>query len=220
MLEIQEGLIESVNISVNKGTVKKPVDYIQIKSYGIKDDAHSGLKLRQISILPKELIEDFSKKANINIPDGGFAENIKCSGIDLSKAALLDIFRIGDVILEVTQIGKKCHGDNCEIFKTAGKCIMPRYGIFCRVLKTGKIKKCDKIFHIKKILKTAVITLSDRASTGEYVDKSGPEIKKLLLDFINNCKWKPQIETIIIPDNRKLLKKKLKFYYCFHEHHK
>jgi MOSC domain-containing protein YiiM len=84
---------------------------------GIKNDAHSGTWHRQVSLLVKERVDDFSKEANKKIQSGEFAENITTSGIDLMKVKLLDRFKIGNTLLEVTQIGKACHGSNCAIFR-------------------------------------------------------------------------------------------------------
>jgi len=202
----QKGKIISVNISEKKGTVKKPVEFISVDYSGIKNDGHYGLKLRQISILSEELINDFSKTSNINISYGDFAENITCRGINIEQAGLLDRFKIGKVILEVTQIGKECHGNTCAIFKAVGSCIMPRYGIFTRVIKSGKIKPGNSISLLKKVFKTAVITLSTRASSGEYKDKSGPRIAELISDFFHKHKMNQELEQIIIPDNKKILR--------------
>ena len=81
---------------------------------------------------------------------------------------------IGDVELEITQIGKKCHGSGCAIFNEVGSCVMPKEGIFARVLKHGSIKAGDEVIYKPKVYKIQVITLSDRAYKGEYEDRSGP----------------------------------------------
>jgi MOSC domain-containing protein YiiM len=104
--------VYSVNISEEKGTIKKPVDKIMLGSKGIKNDAHSGSWHRQVSLLAKERVDDFAKEASRKIQSGEFAENITTSGIDLTKVKLLDRFKISNTLLEVTQIGKTCHGSN------------------------------------------------------------------------------------------------------------
>ncbi len=96
-----------------------------------------------------------------------------------------DRFLIGDAELEVTQIGKECHGDNCAIFREVGNCVMPKEGIFCRVLRPGKVKAGDQVTFIPRIYKLMVITLSDRASRGIYEDKSGPRVVALMEDFFS-----------------------------------
>ncbi len=198
--------ILSVNISNKKGIVKKPVPLIKLNEIGVTNDAHAGNWHRQVSLLAQESIDKFSEQAKRKIEFGEFAENITTRGITLHKTAPLDRFIMGDMILEVTQIGKKCHGDNCSIFREIGNCVMPKEGIFCRVLKGGELKAGDQLEYQPRIMKTLIITLSDRASRGEYEDKSGPLLKKMAEDFFKSKNRHFDIETIIIPDNEKQLK--------------
>ena len=135
--------IISVNISEKKGTVKHPVDSITLNKTGVVNDAHSGNWHRQVSMLGTESIHKFSKESNRPIKYGEFAENITTQGIILHHSNILDRFHVGDVVLEVTQIGKKCHGDSCAIFKEVGSCVMPKEGIFCRVIHGGTLKAVD-----------------------------------------------------------------------------
>lgn len=191
----------SVNTSEKKGTIKKPVDFIELNSSGVASDAHSGNWHRQVSLLAKESIDKFSHKANRVIQFGEFAENITTEGILLHHTAPLDRFTFGEIELEVTQIGKKCHGDNCSIFREIGNCVMPKEGIFCRVKKGGQLKAGDVLSYHPKVIKTMIITLSDRASRGEYEDKSGPLLEKLTEEFLKSKNRHYQIEKVIIPDN-------------------
>ena len=137
----------SVNISEKKGTIKLPVNEIIVDKKGIKGDAHSGDWHRQVSLLGKESFDKFSKTAGREIKYGEFAENITTEGFELTKVSLSDRFKIGNVELEVTQIGKECHGNSCAIFRETGDCVMPKEGIFCKVISPGKIKKGDAIFY-------------------------------------------------------------------------
>lgn len=139
--------ILSVNISVKKGTVKVPVDVIELNERGVKDDAHAGDWHRQVSLLGKESFERFAKDAGRKLVYGEFAENITTEGFDIFTSKPGDVFLIGDVKLEVTQIGKKCHGAGCAIYNEVGKCVMPKEGIFCKVIKTGKVKAGDKMLY-------------------------------------------------------------------------
>ena len=193
--------VVSVNISNEKGTVKNPVDVITLNEKGIVGDAHAGNWHRQISLLSKESIEEFGVKAGRTFKWGDFAENITAEGINLSDVSILDKFLIGDVELEVTQIGKKCHGDGCAIFQEIGKCVMPKNGIFCRVVNGGLIKANDEIIYKPSPLKIKIITLSDRASSGEYTDRSAPKIKELLNVHYTNSNLSADFANIIIPDN-------------------
>ncbi len=199
-MSTKEVLVLSVNISEKKGVIKKPVDSIELNSLGVVNDAHSGNWHRQVSLLAKESIDKFSVQAKRKINFGEFAENITTEGLILHLTAPLDRFHIGDMVLEVTQIGKKCHGDNCSIFREIGNCVMPKEGIFCRVLNGGNLKAGDVLSYHPRVIKTMIITLSDRASRGEYADKSGPLLAKLAEDFFKSKNRHYQIEKFIIPD--------------------
>ena len=198
--------VVSVNISEKKGTIKKPVDLIELNDLGVAGDAHSGNWHRQVSLLAKESVEKFEKEANRKIAFGEFAENITTEGIVLYETSPLDRFRIGDVELEVTQIGKKCHGTSCTIFKEVGNCVMPKEGIFARVLKHGSVKAEDILEYFPKIYKVQVITLSDRAFAGEYEDRSGPRIIELTQSFFDQNRNPVEIEHTIIPDDPEALR--------------
>jgi MOSC domain-containing protein YiiM len=132
--------ILSVNISDKKGDVKRPVDKIVLKTgLGIEGDAHAGNWHRQISLLAEEDIEIMRQKG-AKVTYGDFAENITTSGIDLAALPVGTRLRIGNTELEVTQIGKQCH-KGCAILKQVGDCIMPRRGIFAKVITGGEISR-------------------------------------------------------------------------------
>jgi len=199
----------SVNISEKKGTVKHPVEEITITRTGVMEDAHAGEWHRQVSMLAMESVEKFSKEAKRKINFGEFAENITTQGIELPKCHIFDRFRIGDVELELTQIGKECHGTACAIFKEVGNCVMPKEGIFCRVLKTGRIKPNDPIVCVPKVYRVSIVTLSDRASGGVYEDRSGPRIKEIVNSFFSARDQRFEIHNVLIPDDADALKKLL-----------
>ncbi len=142
--------VVSVNISEEKGTIKTPRPNINLTINGIENDAHAGDWHRQVSLLAEESIRSFEPKLGRPIEFGEFAENITTRGIVLYKTTPGDKFIIGETELEVTQIGKICHGDNCQIFQAVGKCVMPKEGIFCKVIKGGTIKPGDSIEYLKK----------------------------------------------------------------------
>lgn len=199
----------SVNISERKGTVKHPVDSIALNELGIEGDAHSGAWHRQVSMLGTESIEKFTKANGLQVNYGEFAENITTQGLELYKTKPGDIFKGENITLEVTQIGKKCHGDDCAIFRKVGNCVMPKEGIFVRVLSGGTLRAGDEFEYIPKVYRIMVITLSDRASRGEYEDKSGPEIVKLTSEFFISLSWQHEITPELIPDSPEQLKKLL-----------
>ncbi len=134
------GFVEAVCISAEKGTVKKVVHQIALKEeWGIEGDAHAGGWHRQVSMLAGESIDRLRKKMP-ELDHGMFAENIVTRGIDLSVLIVGDSLRVGDdVLLQITQIGKECHNAGCAIKEATGECIMPKEGIFCRVLQGGTI---------------------------------------------------------------------------------
>jgi molybdopterin adenylyltransferase len=200
------GTIRSINISEKKGTEKKEIPSCRVTLTGLENDAHAGKWHRQVSILGADSIDNFAKSADIDLDPGAFGENIVIEGIDLSKVSILDRFITGDVELEVTQIGKKCHGDACSIFRRTGECIMPKVGLFTRVIKEGDIYKGQSVELVERKLRFHIITLSDRASAGEYPDESGPMIEKMVTEYFSNLRWHLQIEKSIIPDESELLK--------------
>ncbi len=134
------GRIEAICISPEKGTVKEIVPNAELRvDHGIVGDAHAGNWHRQVSLLPSESIAKVRDKMP-ELADGAFAENLVTSGVDLGGVSVGDRVTIGDdVLLEVTQIGKECH-QGCAIRQITGDCIMPREGIFCRVLQGGNIQ--------------------------------------------------------------------------------
>ena len=201
--------VVSVNISEKKGTTKHAVDRIELNSLGVKGDAHAGAWHRQVSMLGVESIDKFTKASGLPVKYGDFAENITTQGYELYRTKPGDRFVGAGVELEVTQIGKSCHGDGCAIYRQVGNCVMPKEGIFVRVLKGGPLKAGDELSFYPKVYRVKVITLSDRASRGEYEDLSGPEVAKLVSDFFNSVSWQLEVETEIIPDDRDLLENRL-----------
>jgi len=191
----------STNVSVKTGTVKRPVPEIRIDDRGIVGDAHAGHWHRQVSMLAKEGIDRFADQVERTFEPGEFAENITTRGIDLAGVALLDTFKIGAVRLEVTQIGKTCHGDTCAIYRQVGQCVMPREGIFCRVVSGGTVRPGDVITYLPRALRCLIITLSDRASRGEYEDRSGPQARTVLEQFLRDTRWRAEIKTVVIADD-------------------
>lgn len=140
------GKVVSVNISDKKGIRKKPVDTIAVKAdYGIEGDAHaSGEWHRQVSLLALESIKKM-QDAGLEVKPGDFAENITTEGLDLVSLPLGTKIHIGsEVIGEVSQIGKECH-TRCSIYYQAGDCVMPKEGIFIRVLQGGTIRAGDAV---------------------------------------------------------------------------
>ncbi|HHZ03912.1 MOSC domain-containing protein [Acetomicrobium hydrogeniformans] len=144
-----EGIVWAVCLSKKKGTVKEDVgEATLIEGMGLEGDAHAGFMHRQVSLLALEDIEKMREKMP-NLGPGSFAENITVKGLDMDSLSIGDRISVGDTLLEVTQIGKECHS-KCEIFKITGDCIMPKKGIFCAVIKGGRVKKGDVVKKVKK----------------------------------------------------------------------
>ncbi len=191
----------SINVSEKKGTIKKPVGTVILTDIGIPDDAHSGSWHRQVSMLGEESIRKFARQANREITPGEFAENITTKGMELYKTAPLDRFVSDNLELMVTQIGKKCHGDNCAIFREVGNCVMPKEGIFVKVIKGGKLSPGIKFEYQPRILKILIVTLSDRASKGVYQDKSGPLVKQITEEYLKSRNRHFEFRSEIMADN-------------------
>ena len=201
------GKILAICISEKKGTQKKPIESARlVEEWGIEGDAHVGKWHRQVSMLSFEKIEAFREKG-ADVDFGAFGENLVVEGFDLSKVPVGTKFQIGEAILELTQIGKECHS-HCAIYKVMGDCIMPREGIFAKVLESGTIRVGDKIevIYPEKDMPymAAVMTLSDKGSRGERVDTSGPRAAEILKEHGFKI-----VEEILLPDEEAQIKKHL-----------
>jgi len=138
------GRIVSVNVSAEKGEKKKSVPSAEVRAgYGIESDAHAGKWHRQISLLAIESIAGMQEKG-LDVGPGDFAENLTTEGMDLLSLPVGTQLSIGEEIeIEVTQIGKECHGSRCAVYRQAGDCVMPKEGIFVRVLRGGVVRPGD-----------------------------------------------------------------------------
>jgi len=139
-----KGTVTAVCRAPAKGMQKSDVgEALLVKGKGMEGDAHFGFQDRQVSLLNAEEAEKIREKVP-GLKAGDFAENILVEGFDLSKLKLGDSISVGEAQLAVTQIGKECH-TRCAIYEAAGDCIMPRLGIFCRVVEGGVVRKGDSI---------------------------------------------------------------------------
>ncbi len=200
------GKIRAVCISREKGTPKENVGSgMLVEGFGLEGDAHGGNWHRQISLLSGDKIDEFRKK--IWVEYGAFGENLVVDGLDFRNLPVGSRFGTGDAVLEMTQIGKECHSD-CIIRQKTGDCIMPREGVFARVLKGGKVSVGDELALLppeeNPPLRAAVITLSDKGSRGEREDLSGPLIARMLTEAGYRVE-----ETLLLPDGIQPLKNQL-----------
>jgi molybdopterin adenylyltransferase len=201
--------VVSVNVSAAKGTPKLPAPTIAVDAFGVVGDAHAGTWNRQVSLLDMGDIEQFAQGIGRTIQPGEFGENLTIRSPDSGRVTVLDRFHFNGVDLEVTQIGKKCHGQGCSIFQQLGKCVMPDKGIFSRVLQGGAIRPGDRGEHLRRTFRFLIITLSDRAAAGQYADRSGPRIRELLETFLAGRAWQSQIDMILVPDDAAQLREQL-----------
>lgn len=138
------GKVIAVCTSPAKGTQKTNVGKaVFIEDYGLEGDAHAGNWHRQVSLLSYEKIEAFRERG-AEVADGAFGENLVVQGIDFKNYPVGTRFQCNNVILEMTQIGKECH-HGCEIFQKMGDCIMPREGVFAKVIKGGMVQTGDDL---------------------------------------------------------------------------
>ena len=201
------GEIKGICISERRGTQKHEIPEVNlVEGWGLEGDAHGGNWHRQVSLLSYDKIQEFRKRG-ADIAFGAFGENIIVEGIDFSSLPVGSRFLVGDVQLELTQIGKECHS-HCQIYQTMGDCIMPREGVFAEVTRGGLIRRGDQMEvqlpDPDRPFTAAVITLSDKGSLGEREDKSGPAIVNLITEAGYQVK-----ETMILPDEKIYLKRQL-----------
>ena len=201
------GKVLAVCLSDKRGTQKKAVmSAVFVKGSGIERDAHAGSWHRQISLLSADKIDKF-RETGAHVSYGDFGENLVVEGIDFRSLPVGTYLRCSGVLLELTQIGKDCHS-HCAIYHQTGDCIMPREGVFARVLEGGVIHTGDimtvELRSDKMPWRAAVITLSDKGAKGEREDKSGPAIVKRLEESGYEV-----IEQLLLSDDPEALKKNL-----------
>ena len=201
------GIVTAICISKQRGTRKEPVSSARFEpDHGVAGDAHAGNWHRQVSLLQQEKIDAFQEKG-ITVTPGTFGENLIVSGIDFRSLPVGTLLRCGEVLLEMTQIGKECH-THCAIYHQTGDCIMPREGVFARVLQGGTIAVGD-VMDIEQRQapmpwQAAVITLSDQGAAGQRKDKSGPAIVERLEQNGYDV-----IEQLLLPDDQARLEREL-----------
>lgn len=201
------GRIEAICISTARGTQKRPVGSAEfVADWGIRGDAHGGHWHRQVSLLSADRIDAF-RACGAQVENGAFGENLVVRGFDFSAFPVGTLFKSGDVLLELTQIGKECH-QHCAIYQAVGDCIMPREGVFARVIRGGIVRTGDELVlaerRERRPYQAAVITLSDKGSQGKRQDTSGPAIAARLKDSGYDV-----VETLLLPDEAAALRQQL-----------
>jgi len=177
--------VEALCVSEKKGMPKRPVERVRlVPDHGIEGDAHAGGWHRQVSLLAAEEVEAWRER----LPDlgpGDFAENILLSGVEFDSLGLGSRLRLGEEAeVLVTQIGKECGGHRCTVFERLGDCLMPRRGLFARVVRGGVVSVGDPVQVVQAVsrqtIQAVVLTISDRCARGEATDTAGPAAAALL----------------------------------------
>ena len=201
------GKVVAVCVSSERGTQKQNVGSGRFAvGWGIEGDAHAGRWHRQVSMLGLDQIAAFNARG-AGVEPGAFGENLVVEGFEFRALPVGTLLRCGGVLLEITQIGKECH-NHCEIYRRMGDCIMPREGVFARVLCEGVIRVGDEMAvearQGVRPWQAAVITLSDKGARGERTDESGPAIAGRL-----QAAGYEVVEQLLIADDAEMLKKQL-----------
>lgn len=201
------GQVKAICISKKRGIQKQLVEKANfLPHFGIEGDAHGGNWHRQVSLLSYEKAEEF-KARGADIFPGAFGENMIVEGYDFRNLPVGTVFRCGQVVLRMTQIGKECHS-HCQIYHKMGECIMPKEGVFAEVLCGGEIHVGDEMKmelpDPKRPYQVAVVTLSDKGFSGEREDKSGP----VLTEMLQHAGYEV-VETLILPDEQKKIETEL-----------
>ncbi len=195
------GIIRAICLSERRGTEKAAVSSAVLKrDWGLLDDAHAGDWHRQVSLLNGDKVDAFNA-AGADVAPGAFGENLLVEGIDFRALPVGTRFQVGDALLELTQIGKECH-THCQIYRRMGDCIMPREGVFARVLRGGEVHVGDEMLVIPAAvaLRAAVVTVSDRSARGEREDLSGP----VAADLLRGAGYAVDAQ-LVVPDERPLI---------------
>jgi len=207
------GRVEAVCLSEEKGTVKTAVPRAALEAgLGFVGDAHAGGWHRQVSLLDTADIESMRAKGLPDLAHGAFGENLVVAGVDLARLGLGSRLAVGaEAELEISQRGKVCHS-RCAIYHRTGDCIMPRNGIFARVLRGGEVAAGDPVRVVREVaadtLQAVVLTISDKGSRGEREDTAGPAVAGLLAAELGAHVY----TTEILPDEKERIAARLAHY--------
>lgn len=171
------GTIRAICLSPEKGTPKRPRERaLLVTGHGIEGDAHAGDWDRQVSLLPLEKIEEF-RRAGALVGFGDFGENLVVEGVDWDALVVGTRLRCGGAVLAITRFGKECHS-RCRIYDSMGDCIMPRHGVFARVLAGGEVR-VGMAVEAAGDFSVALLTVSDKGSAGLREDASGDAMRDM-----------------------------------------
>jgi len=200
------GIVKAVCASDVRGVQKRDVTSARFQTgWGLEGDAHGGNWHRQVSLLSYDKVQKFNE-LGAGVSHGDFGENLVVEGIDFRSLPVGSRLQCEDCILEITQIGKECR-TRCQIYHKVGDCIMPREGVFARVVQDGSISVGDVMALIEEPgqrFRAAILTVSDKGSRGERKDESGPLIAQMLESAGYSV-----IDQIILPDEKSAIEPEL-----------
>jgi len=203
--------VEALCVSSEKGTAKRPVEEARfVAGHGIEGDAHAGDWHRQVSLLAAEEVDAWRQR----LPDlapGDFAENVLVSGAEFDRFGLGTRLRLGaEAEVEIAQIGKECGEHPCTVFERLGDCLMPRRGLFARVVRGGMVRVGDAVEVVevvgRDVIQAVVLTISDRCARGQATDTAGPAVASLLERELGAHIY----ETAILPDDAERISARLR----------
>lgn len=203
------GTVRFVCSSKKKGMVKRSVGSVRLQEdHGVEGDAHAGPGHRQVSLLLEADI-DTQRALGLELEPGAFGENLVVAGLDLARVGIGSRLGLGEAEVEITQIGKVCH-DRCAIYYRTGDCIMPRLGVFGRVVAGGEVAPDTEVRVVELVereqIQVAVVTCSDTCSRGEAKDTAGPAVAALAREALA-----AHIATTrILPDKQETIEHSLK----------
>jgi len=201
---VSDGVVVAVCVAPEKGEQKVAVERVlAVAGHGLEGDAHAGDWHRQVSLLSASGIDEMRDRG-LELEPGDFGENLVVDGFDPGALGIGTRLELGEAELEITQIGKACHS-RCAIYYQAGDCIMPREGVFARVVRGGEIGPGAPISVAHSVprdtVQAAVVTMSDSAAAGEARDTAGPAVAELLESEVGaNVAW-----TGVVPDDQETI---------------
>jgi len=204
-MEKVTGIVKAVCASEVRGVQKKDITSAWFQTgWGMEGDAHGGGWHRQVSLLSYDKVKVFNEMG-AGVSHGDFGENLVVEGIDFRALPAGTRLKCGLCVLEITQIGKECHA-HCQIYHKMGDCIMPREGVFARVIADGMIAVGEVMELVKSTgkLRAAVLTLSDKGSKGQRKDESGP----LIADMLEEAGY-DVTDQLLLPDDQKSIENEL-----------
>ena len=205
--------IEALCLSEERGVAKRAVEQAEFReNHGLVGDAHAAAWHRQVSLLAAEDIEQARAAGLTDLSPGDFAENVIVSGLDLASLGLGTRLRLGEAVeLSVTQLGKVCHSP-CRIQQITGDCLMPRRGVFARVLRGGAVRVGDSVEVVELVgrqrTQVVVLTISDRCSRGLTEDTAGPAAAGRLAEALEAHVYRIEV----LPDERERIAERLRHY--------